>query len=191
MTSSQLRSALTALAVGLGGCGGSSAGDVPDSVSSATIGGTVAARPFDSAATALWIGKPDFAASTVLYLFEMPMTCSDMGAPGWDAAHGHTNQDLEMKLGLPTAGSTAAMTFTVRVHNPMGSVGPGEADVNHTFFAMSPQTPAETFATGGMVTLASKSPGKNATGTFHVTFSASESLEGTFDAAYCPDGVEP
>ncbi len=173
------------------GCGGSSADGPPPSTTSTISGMVTAGRPFNNVATAYWIGKPDFAESTVVMMFEMPIRCSEISMMAWDAMHGSSNQVLEMKLGIPTKGGALPMTFNVRMPNPMGSVAPGEADVSHTLFAMAPQVPVEDHPTAGTITITTKTDGGSLAGTFDMTFPQTGSLRGSIDATFCPTGVEP
>ncbi len=182
---------LLVIATAAAGCGGSSADDPPPPTTSTISGMAAAGRPFDVVATAFWIGKPDFAESTVVMMFEMPIRCSQISKMAWDAAHGSTNQVVEMKLGVPTVGGTVPMTFKVRMPNPMGSVAPGEADVSHTLFAMTPQVPVENYPTAGIISITTKKDNGSLAGTFDLTFPSNGSLRGSIDAAWCPTGVEP
>src|SRR5205814_1218600 len=139
-------------------------------------------KPFNKITTALWIGAPDpnNPPTTVVYVFEGAVQCSAISAHGWDARVG-TMQDIELKMG-----GTAPGTYTVKGGTP-ASIVAGEAATNHNFLSA---TPVEQFATSGTVTLTVLNAGKNATGSFDLTF-PNGSLKGSFDATWCKTGVEP
>jgi hypothetical protein len=67
---------------------------------------------------------------------------------------------------------------------------PGEASVNYTLSSTA-GTPTETSSSGGTVTLSTLTANTNATGSFALTFGAANALNGTFNATFCPAGVEP
>ena len=148
---------------------------------SGTVSGAVNGMPFGSAANSLWIGKPDSAETTVVYLFSQPISCSALCSPGWDARIGDGITVLELKaLGVAPA------TFPV-VKTPTPALG--EAVVNVTISSAS-ATPSETSGSGGTLSLTRLQAKQTATGTFDLLF-ASENLSGSFNAAYCPEGHEP
>jgi hypothetical protein len=163
---------------GTGGGGGANA------TTMTSIAGTVGGKTFNTVTTALWIGNPDpnNPSVTVVYLFEMAVDCSAITATGWDATLGNANQDLELKAAGTTPG-----TYTVRGGNP-AALAAGEAVVNHSVLMT---TPVEQIASAGStVTLTALNPGRNATGSFDLTF-PNGSLKGTFNATWCPNGREP
>ena len=143
--------------------------------------GSFMGMPFNTAATALWIGMPDSSATEVVYIFSAPVDCSILGAPGWDAKIPNNTQVLEMKVF-----GTAPATFTV-----VKSATPkaGEASVNHSLSKSTPPS-VESPGTGGTVTVSTINAGKDILGSFAINFSA-DMLTGTFDATFCPGGVEP
>ena len=146
-----------------------------------TVSGALQGTSFGDVPTSLWIGMPDSAATTVIYLFSKPVACSDLCAPGWDTRISDGTQILELKaLGVsPT-------TFpVVKTATP----APGEAVVNSTI-ATTSATPTETLGSGGTLILSALQGHQVATGTFALQF-ASDSLSGSFSAAYCPEGHEP
>ena len=158
-----------------GGTGGGSSG--PGAVTGSVNGAT----PFGAVSNAYWIGAPDSAASTVVYLFNKNVACADIQALGWDTRIPNDTQILEMVMY-----GTAPATFTV---TSSLTPAPGEARVNHTF-SRTVGTPIEQFASGGTVTLAQRIAVTKATGTFSLLFGAN-SMTGSFDAGYCAGGVEP
>jgi hypothetical protein len=100
---------------------------------------------------------------------------------GWDARITDKTQSLELKLF-----GTSPGTFTV-VKTP--TPGPGEAAVNYTLSSTT-GTPAELAATAGQVVLDALDANQSARGSFTLEL-ATDTLNGTFDAAYCPGGHEP
>ncbi|HEY8040761.1 MAG TPA: hypothetical protein VIF15_13240 [Polyangiaceae bacterium] len=162
-----------------GGSGGSSSGS--DGGGGTTISGSGDGTPFTNAATALWLGAPDSAATTVVYVFSNPVQCSDLATPGWDKRITDKTQFLEMKMF-----GTAPATFTVTTSV---TPAPGEASVNYTLSSQT-ATPVETGGTGGTVVLTTVNASTDVTGTFDLQFGTNK-LTGTYDATYCPGGHEP
>jgi hypothetical protein len=168
---------------GTGGSGGVSAGcpgSGDEQTGAGTIAGSAAGHAVDSVAAARWIGAPDSKTTTVVYVFSQPVACGDLCATGWDARVPDGTQILELKL----FGTEPGTFKVVKTATPAD----GEASVNTTF--TSGGTPAETSASGGTADLSALTPEESAQGDFTLAF-GSESLSGTFDAAYCPGGHEP
>jgi hypothetical protein len=169
---------------GTGGVTSSGGGTGSGGAAGNTVGGMVNGNPFNSAMTALWIGMPDpnTPPVTVVYLFEKPVLCSAITSAGWDAALPGANQDIELKAAGTTPG-----TYTVIGGNP-AALAAGEAVINHSILMA---TPTEQVASAGStITLTTLNANRNATGKFQITF-PSGSLQGTFDATWCPNGREP
>lgn len=169
-------------ASGTGGTGGGVAG--AGGIAGSSVNGMVNGRTFGTATTALWIGMPDANTPpvTVIYLFDMPVQCSAITTAGWDTTLGNTNQDLEMKAAGTTPG-----TYTVQGGNPT-ALAAGEAVVNYSVLMAAP---AEQIASAGStITLTAFNAGRNATGSFNITFT-NGSLQGAFDATWCANGREP
>jgi hypothetical protein len=146
-----------------------------------TLSGAVNGKAFGVVANALWIGQPDSAATTVVYLFSKPVVCSDLCSPGWDTRIADGTQVLELKaLGVAPATFPVVKTLTPAT---------GEAVVNTTISSTS-ATPSETSGSGGTLTLTDLQDKQTAAGTFDLLF-ASDGLHGSFSAAYCPEGHEP
>ena len=146
-----------------------------------TVRGSADGTPFDTAAMALWLGKPDDPATTVVYVFSKPVKCADLATPGWDTRITDKTQFLEMKtFGLTPRTYTVTKSLTP---------APGEASVNYTLSATT-GTPKETSSGGGTVTLKTVVATTNVTGSFDLTF-GSNKVSGTYDAAFCPGGSEP
>jgi hypothetical protein len=145
------------------------------------ISGTVNGKTFNTVMTALYAGMPDDPASTVVFLFEAAVDCSQVSAAGWDKRVPNGSQVLELKMM-----GTTAMAYTVTT---AATPAPGEASVNHTVAAPT-GTPPETASNGGKVTLVAITPTASAKGSFDLTY-PNGSLSGAFDASYCAGGVEP
>ena len=146
-----------------------------------TISGSADGTPFTTAAMALWLGSPDDAATTVVYVFSKPVKCSDLATPGWDTRITDKTQFLEMKMfGVTKATYTVTKSLTP---------APGEASVNYTLSSTS-GTPVETSSSGGTVTLTTIADKVNVTGSFALKFGTKD-LAGTYDAVFCPGGHEP
>jgi len=160
-------------------CGGSDGGDVGGSGS---VAGTLDGRSFDSVAAAYLIGSPDDPKRTsVVYVFDAPIACSELSSPGWDESVANATQSLEMKL----IGKSPA-TYPIPAD---GTPATGESDVNYTVTSTS-GTPSEVSALSGSVTLDGVEDGTSASGSFALTFPGGD-VSGSFDAVWCADGHEP
>jgi hypothetical protein len=158
-----------------------SSGTTAQATSTATIAGSVAGTPFTAAPTSLWIGSPDSVATAVVYLFSGPVDCAALAAAGWDSRLPSDTQVLEMKV----FGTAPATYGVVKSANPAS----GQASVNHTL-SKQVGTPVETAASSGVVAVSEVHPHVDIKGTFSLRW-ADGSLDGTFDAVFCPGGVEP
>ena len=167
---------------GSGGGAGGGASSTDGGTASNTVSGSVnGVTPYGPVSSAWWIGAPDSAASTVVYLFNKPVACADIQALAWDTRIPNDTQVLEMVMY-----GTAPATFTV---TSSLTPAPGEARVNHTF-SRTTGTPVEQFSSGGTVVLAERIAATRAIGTFSLSFGAN-SVTGKFDAGFCAGGVEP
>ena len=194
--------AVGALVLALGGCGSSgtgvppgtgdmamagaadmavSAGDMAMSASGA-VTGTVGGMPFNTSATALWIGSPDDPQTTVVYVFDKAVKCSDLKTMGWDKRIPDGTQVLEMKM-FGTAPATFKITTSM-------TPAPGEAAVNYTLSSQA-GTPKETLGSSGNIVLTTRTAMMSATGTFMIDFGGGDTLKGSYNAPYCPGGHEP
>lgn len=152
-----------------------------------TVTGSANGTPFGTVATSLWIGAPDSAATTVVYVFSDPVDCATLGSPGWDGRIKDRTQVLEMKM----FGTSPATYKVVTTATP----APGEASVNHTLSSAldggkSDAGSVETPSKSGTVTLSALTATKSASGSFALVFGANN-ISGTYSAVFCPGGVEP
>jgi len=136
---------------------------------SGTIEGSVQGTPFAKVGSAWWIGKPAAGSLPVMiFVSDVPLSCATLSAEGWDKAIGD-GQLLEMAVSDPTPGDY--------------SIGKS-ADANYVKGAYNPT------ADGVTVTIGALHPMQNVTGSFDLTL-AGDTVRGTFDAAWCAEGVEP
>jgi hypothetical protein len=119
--------------------------------------------------------------TTVIYLFDAKVSCSDLSAPGWDSRIADGTGALELKL-LGTAPGAY----------PVSSTPNGSSDESLVNFTMSSRigTPKEVSSSGGSVMLDSLKAHSSAGGSFDLTF-PDGALKGTFASAWCADGQEP
>jgi hypothetical protein len=190
--------AFMVLLVVVSGCGSSAAGGGPSGgTDGGTVGGgaatnigQVGGKPFSWASGSFLIGMPDPGPNglraTVLYVFEKPIACSAISHVGWDApvVLGQ-NQVLEMRAIGPVPGP-----FKVVGPPPAGNTATamGEVAVNQLDNGRSAD-PEQVF-NGGTVTIDAIVDKESAHGSFDVGFEKG-ALTGTFEAVYCPTGVEP
>ncbi|MEO7331119.1 MAG: hypothetical protein ABI193_21260, partial [Minicystis sp.] len=144
--------------------------------------GSAGGKVVSQVASAYFIGQSDDPAhTTVLYLFDAPVACSDLAAPGWDTTVTNATGALELKLIGNAPGSyPVSQSVTPAQH---------EASVSFTVTSTT-ATPAEHASSGGDVQLDTIEAGKVATGSFDLQF-PDGSLKGTFSAGWCPNGHEP
>jgi hypothetical protein len=153
-----------------------------DAAMGTSIAGMVNGTAFNDASTALWIGMPDSPTTEVVYVFSNPVSCAVLVAPVWDARLPMDTSVLEMK----TLGTTTMAYPVASTANP----STGQAVVNYTL-SKTVIPSVETASGGGTVTLATINPTTLITGLFDLTFSNGDTLRGSFNAVYCPGGVEP
>jgi hypothetical protein len=149
--------------------------------SGGSISGAVNGKNFASVVTALYAGKPDDPASTVVFVFDTAVQCGQVSAVGWDQRIQNGAQVLEMKM----LGTTPMVYKVTTSATPAA----GEASVNHAIATVG-GTPPETSGSSGTVTLSVLTPMMRASGSYALMF-PNGSLEGSFDATYCAGGVEP
>ena len=148
----------------LAGCGKESA-----PAASGTVSGAVTGTAWNRLASAFWIGKASAPPPVAfLFLLESPTSCAALVHANWDKFIGN-EQVLEIELR-----DTSARGFRV----------PGEASAAYLRGEYNPD------ADGGSVTVSEVTPGQSLAGSFDLTF-AGDALRGSFQAGYCPDGVEP
>jgi hypothetical protein len=130
------------------------------------IAGGIRGAPFP-VARAFWLGRASSSPTRVV-LLEAPARCGDIAAGGWDRRMGGM-QILELGVEGTTPG-----VYQIRRTADASYVGPRgnpEAD-------------------SGTVTIRALTTSMNVVGSFQLTFGG-DRLTGTFDAAFCPPGVEP
>jgi len=156
---------------------------------SGSIAGAVGGAPFTTVLSAYWIGMPDNAATTAVYLVGKDLGCADISASGWAHTITAGTQVFEMIMTSKTP-ATGPYTVSTATSPPVGS-----AEVQYIVAAPGRN---ETRATTGSIDLTSLAPGVEAVGTFDVHFGAGDGgdaggsgLSGTFRAAYCAGGHEP
>jgi hypothetical protein len=163
-----------------GGSGGASGST--GSAGAGTISGSAEGHDSTSVAAAYFIGQSDDPTNTtVIYVFDAPVACSDLSAPGWDTRIVNATGALEMKL----IGTSPAKYAVSASPTPKA----GEASVNFTLSSTT-TTPGEEASSSGYVQLDTLESAKQATGSFDLTF-LDGTLTGTFDAAWCANGHEP
>jgi hypothetical protein len=147
----------------------------PTTTGPGTISGSPGAEPFPSVQTALWIGSPDSAATTVVYLFPNSVTCNDLTG-SWDETLPNKTPFLELKVFGKKIGS-----YTVQ----HGASAAGQAIVTYNVARVGTEVEADS----GKLTLDAIGSA-DVTGTFDATWSG-KNVKGTFHATFCPNGVEP
>jgi hypothetical protein len=141
----------------------------PGSGAHGSITGHVQGTAFSEVQSAFWIGKPaQGSLPMMLFLSDVALGCDTLSAEGWDKALGD-GQLLEMAVAASTPG-----TYRIGV----------DADANYVRGAYNPT------ADGVTITIGMVDPMRSAIGSFELSF-GSDALKGTFDAAWCADGVEP
>jgi len=160
-----------AAALGLAACGGGPR--PPPSTADPTAGmiaGAVRGTTWTSLANTYWAGKMVTGAPTVvIFLFEAPVKCADIVNLNWDKTSTGARQILELGLLDATARTYQIMT---------------DAFANYLFGSYNPD------AYSGTITIREIHPSMDIAGSFDLNF-LPDSLTGTFDAKYCPDGQEP
>jgi hypothetical protein len=157
--------------LGIASCGGSSGGPAAMADPTAgTIAGTVNGTSWTKLSNAWWAGKMVAGSPpVVLFLFEAPVACSEIVNLNWDKTATGARQILEFGI----------LDMDVRAHQIMT-----DAFANYLFGNYNPD------AYSGTVTITAVNPQANITGSFDLNF-LPDTLTGTFDAKWCPDGQEP
>lgn len=176
---------------GGGGTGGSGGGG---GTAGNSVNGMIGGNMFGPVATAWFIGHPDSASTTVVYMFNHAVDCHDatikFGVMGWDMNLPANTQFLELK----TYGSAATPPTPAGDYVVTTSMNPtsGEASINHSLAPGGGAASNETIGNAGKITIASISASSVA-GSFTITFPSPPggTLTGTFDAGFCDIGVEP
>ena len=130
---------------------------------------------FGSVKNALWIGDANLSITTVLYIFSKPVNCDEIAEAGWDTRIPAGSQVLNVHI-LGTSEGAYELS---------GNIAPrGKLAYRVVEKTLTKQ------ATSGFIHLTAINNGKDVTGDFDAMFDSSP-MRGTFDAAYCADGVEP
>jgi hypothetical protein len=166
------------------GCGTSSTGapgtdgaikdggsnDVATSLPGNAIHGTVMGMLFSAVSSSYWVQNPSpGGAPTLVFLADESLSCQSLSVSGWDKTLGANTQLLEIGLPGPTAS-----TFHILM----------DADANYLGGPYNPSADA------GSITITAVNVGQSLDGTFDLAF-GTDALRGTFDAHFCPSGVEP
>ena len=151
-------------------------------------------HPFTSLAQATWIGSPDSAGTTVLYLLSKPSVCSATSwaaGGGWDTKVPVDTLMLEIKLSAPPP-TTFPTTYNVVLSNPALSAPPTAGHAFAFFNKLTGAQPVpESSASGGTITISAVNAGSDVKGSLSLTFSGGGTLSGAFDATYCAGAGEP
>jgi hypothetical protein len=132
------------------------------------VNGTIMGNGFAAVPSAHWIGTSP-PGETRLFIFDTAVGCSAIMATGWDKGLSATAQVFEFAMA-----GTMARAYNIAT----------DADANYLRGDVNPS------ADGGSITLTVVNAGRNVAGTFDLMFQ-SDHVTGTFDAAYCANGVEP
>jgi hypothetical protein len=139
-------------------------------VGKGTVAGMVMGTKWTSVSSAFWIGKPGAGSPPgIFFLFESPTNCSAISLYNWDKVIGN---EQVLEFGVK---EVAAKTFSITAR---------EASAAYLHKDFNPD------ADDGTVTITSVMPNVSLTGTYDLKF-GTDSLKGSFEAAYCANGVEP
>jgi hypothetical protein len=132
---------------------------------------------FNKIGSVFWFGGDNDPSRLEVWIYEDAPTCADVSTPGWITTVRPT--DL---LGITVGGSTPG-TYQVAAQNPPE---PGNAYLLHVIDQADPVIESE--GETGTVTITSVKPGESVSGAFEATFSTG-TLQGAFNAVWCPTGV--
>jgi hypothetical protein len=148
----------------------SGSSSAPRDPTAGTVAGSVNGTSWTTLSSAYWIGKVAPGSPPVIFfLFEAPVACADIVNVNWDKTPTGSRQLLEIALE-----DTAPRAYQIMT----------EAFASYLLGAYNPD------AYSGTVTVDAVNAGTDLAGGFDLQF-LGDSLRGTFDAKYCPDGVEP
>jgi hypothetical protein len=132
------------------------------------VTGTIRGKAFP-VAHAFWIGLPKDASSTAVILVDTTtINCATLAASGWDSQQGDA-QVMEMSIK-----GTAARVYRVGK----------DASVTYQRASTRPD------ANSGTITVLAITAGQSLKASFQLGFGA-DSVAGSFEAAYCANGVQP
>jgi hypothetical protein len=132
---------------------------------------------FDYVDSVYWFGGDNDPARIELFIYQDAATCEQLSTSGWITRVRPT--DL---MGI-TVGGTAPGAYAVVPEKPPG---PGNAYLLHVIDQADPVIESE--GQGGTVFITSVKPGESVSGNFEATFSTG-TLQGAFNATWCPTGV--
>ena len=134
---------------------------------------------FNSVDRVLWFGGDGDPSQMTLYIYEDMPTCDDVSKAGWLTNPKVRPADL---MGITVGGNTPG-SYKVVAENPPR---PGNAYVLHVIDQADPVIESE--GESGTVIITDVKPAERVSGGFEAKFSTG-SLEGEFNATWCPTGV--
>jgi hypothetical protein len=132
---------------------------------------------FDYVNSVYWFGGDNDPSRIELWIYQDTASCEELSQSGWITKVRPT--DL---MGITVGGSTPG-TYYVAAEKPPG---PGNAYLLHVIDQSDPVEESE--GQSGSVTITSVKPGVGVSGAFEATFSTG-TLQGAFNAVWCPTGV--
>ena len=134
---------------------------------------------FNTVDEVYWFGGAGDPSTLEIYIYEDSPTCDDLSKSGWLTSPKVRPADL---MGLTLGGNTPGV-YAVSPEKPPA---PGHAYLLHAIDQADPVVESE--GLGGSVTITSVNPGASVSGAFEATFSTG-TLQGSFNATWCPTGV--
>jgi hypothetical protein len=134
---------------------------------------------FNKIGAIYWFGGDNDPSRLQVWIYEVMPTCAELSTSGWIPRVRPT--DL---MGL-TIGGNKPGVYVVKNQTPPA---PGYAYLLHVVDQADPTIDSE--GESGTVTITAVKPGESVSGAFLATFS-SGTLQGSFNAVWCPTGVAP
>ncbi len=134
---------------------------------------------FNSVERVYWFGGANDPSTLELYIFEDMPTCDDVSTSGWETSQRVRPTDL---MGITIGGATPGV-YEVAAEKPPA---PGKAYLLHVIDQTNPMI--ESVGENGSVTITSVKPGESVSGAFEANFYTG-TLQGSFNATWCPTGV--
>jgi hypothetical protein len=132
---------------------------------------------FDYVNSVWWFGGANDPSRLELWIYQDTASCEELSKPGWITKVRPT--DL---MGI-TVGGTERGIYEVAAEKPPS---PGKAYLLHVIDQADPVTESE--GESGTVAITSVKPGESISGAFEAKFSTG-TLQGSFNALWCPTGV--